>query len=91
VRKDEYNMTKNDIVKEINTINDDHSHLERAIDLFYKIQLSGGPLLEAITIIRFEKPRLYSFLKTRLENKSGFKILFEVAIEHEVAKKSLEM
>ncbi|MEX2461815.1 MAG: hypothetical protein WD469_11065 [Paenibacillaceae bacterium] len=82
-------MTKSSIIKELNAINDDQSHIERTIDLLYKIQLSSGPLLEVITIIRFEKPRLYSLLKTRLENKSGFKILFEVAIEHEIAKKSL--
>jgi sulfite reductase alpha subunit-like flavoprotein len=82
-------MINSDIIKEINTIKDDQIHIERTIDLLYKIQLSRGPLIEVITIIKFEKPRLYSFLKTRLENKSGFKILFEVSIEHEIAKKSL--
>jgi sulfite reductase alpha subunit-like flavoprotein len=82
-------MTKTDIIKEINSIQDDLRNMERTIDLLYKIQLSQGPLIEVITLIKFEKPRLYSFLKTRLENKSGFKILFEVAIEHEIAKKSL--
>jgi sulfite reductase alpha subunit-like flavoprotein len=82
-------MTRTDIIKEINSIQDDLRNMERTIDLLYKIQLSQGPLIEVITLIKFEKPRLYSFLKTRLENKSGFKILFEVAIEHEIAKKSL--
>jgi sulfite reductase alpha subunit-like flavoprotein len=82
-------MTNSEVLKEINAIKDNNSHLERTIDLLYKIQLSRGPLIEVITIIRFEKPRLYSILKTRLENKTGFKIMFEVSIEHEVAKKSL--
>jgi hypothetical protein len=82
-------MTKSEIVKEINIIKDSQDHLERTIDLLYKIQLSHGPLIEVITIIKFEKPRLFSCLKTRLENKSGFKMLFEVSIEHEIAKKSL--
>jgi sulfite reductase alpha subunit-like flavoprotein len=82
-------MKKNNIIKELETINDDQSHIEKTIDLLYKIQSSSGPLLEVLTIIRFEKPRLYSYLKTRLENKYGFKILFELSIEHEIAKKSL--
>jgi hypothetical protein len=82
-------MNNADIIRELNNIQDDLKHIEKSIDLLYKIQLSKGPLLEAITIIRFEKPRLFSFLKTRLENKSGYKILFEVSIEHDIAKKSL--
>jgi sulfite reductase alpha subunit-like flavoprotein len=84
-------MTNSEIVKEINAIKDNESYLERSIDLLYKIQLSRGPLVEAITIIRFDKPRLYSILKTRLVNKTGFKIMFEVSVEHEIAKKSLGM
>jgi hypothetical protein len=83
------NMNNTDIIREIGNIQDDLKHIEKSIDLLYKIQLSKGPLLEVITIIKFEKPRLFSFLKTRLENKSGYKILFEVSIEHDVAKKSL--
>ncbi len=84
-------MTRIEIVKEISTIKDSHSHLDRAINLLYKIQLSCGPLIEVITIIKFEKPKLFSILKARLENKPGYKIFFEVSVEHEIAKKSLSL
>jgi hypothetical protein len=84
-------MTKSEIIKEINTIKDNHGYIEKTIDLLYKIQLTQGPVVEVITILKFEKPRLYTSLKTRLGNKSGFKILFEVSVDHEAAKESLGM
>jgi hypothetical protein len=84
-------MNKLEIIKEISNIKDDLKYMEKSIDLLYKIQLSQGPLLEVITIIKYERPRLFSFLKTRLENKSGYRMLFDVSIEHDVAKKSLGM
>jgi hypothetical protein len=84
-------MTKSEIIKEINTIKDNHGYIEKTIDLLYKIQLTQGPVVEVITILKFEKPRLYASLKTRLGNKSGFKILFEVSVDHKVAKESLGM
>jgi hypothetical protein len=82
-------MTNSEIGKQINTFKDSQEHLEKTIDLLYEIQLSKGPLIEAITLIRFEKPRLFTCLKTRLGDKSGFKISFEVSFEHEAARKSL--
>jgi hypothetical protein len=84
-------MTRSEIIKEINAIKDNHGHIEKTIDLLYKIQLTKGPLVEAITILKFEKPRLYTTLKTRLGNKTGFKILFEVTVDYEAAKESLGM
>jgi sulfite reductase alpha subunit-like flavoprotein len=84
-------MNKYEIIKEINSIKDDLKYIEKSIDLLYKIQLAKGPMVEVITIIKYEKPRLYSFLKTRLENKAGYRILFDVSIEHAVARKSLGM
>jgi hypothetical protein len=84
-------MNNYEIINEIRTIKDDLKYMEKSIDLFYKIQLSKGPLIEVITIFKYEKPRLYSFLKTRLENKTGYRMLFDVSIDHDVAKKSLGM
>jgi hypothetical protein len=82
-------MTKSEIIKELHAINDNLAQIERVVDLLYKIQLSQGPLIEVITIIKYEKPHIYPILKIRLENKTGFKILFEVSVEHEIARKSL--
>jgi hypothetical protein len=84
-------MTKSEIIKEINNIKDNHGYLEKTIDLLYKIQLSQGPVVEVITILKFEKPHLYASLKTRLGNKPAFKILFEVSVDYETAKESLGM
>jgi hypothetical protein len=82
-------MTTNDIIKEINTIQDSASHIERSVDLLYKVQLSRGPLLEVVTIFKYEKPRLYSSLKTRFHYKPAFKMLFDISVEYDLAKKSL--
>jgi sulfite reductase alpha subunit-like flavoprotein len=82
-------MNNSEIIKELDLIKDDPKYTERAIDLFYRIQLAHGPLIEVITIFRFEKPRLYSILKTRFESKPRFKMLFQVIIQHEFARNSL--
>jgi hypothetical protein len=82
-------MTNSEIIKELDSIKDDLKSIERAIDLFYRIQLAQGPLIEVITILRFEKPRLYSYLRTRFENTPRFKMLFEVIVQHEFARNSL--
>jgi hypothetical protein len=82
-------MNKSDIMIELNTISDDLQSIDRALDLLHKIQLSQGPVIQVLTIIKFEKPRLYSFLKNRLENNPGFKMMFDVSFEYKSAKKSL--
>jgi hypothetical protein len=84
-------MTKTDIINKLNSIDDDLRNIERTVDLLYKIQLSQGPLVQVVTIIKFEKPRLYPFLKKRFEKNPGFKMLFDVDFEYETAKKSLGM
>jgi hypothetical protein len=82
-------MTRTDIINKLNSIDDDLRNIERTVDLLYKIQLSQGPLVQVVTIIKFEKPRLYPFLKKRFENNPGFKMLFDVDFEYETAKKSM--
>jgi hypothetical protein len=84
-------MTNTDIIKEVNSIQDDLRNIERTIDLLHKIHLSKGPLVQVVTILKFEKPRLYPFLKKRFENNPGFKMLFDVDFAYETAKKSLGM
>ncbi|SEB80430.1 hypothetical protein [Paenibacillus sp. GP183] len=74
-------MTTNDIIKEINTIQDSSSYIERTIDLLYEVQLSRGPLIEVVTIFKYEKPCLYSTLKKRFH--------YDVSFEYDLAKKSL--
>ncbi|QGQ97189.1 hypothetical protein EHS13_21030 [Paenibacillus psychroresistens] len=82
-------MTNNDIIKELYAIKDDLKNTEKCIDLFYKIQLTYGPLIEVITIMRFEKPKLYTYLKSRFDKNPRFNLLFELAIDHEFARASL--
>jgi hypothetical protein len=82
-------MDKYLIIKELETISDNVTSLNKCVDMMYSIQRSQGPLLEVITILKFEKPNLYSFLKSRLESNPSFKLLFEVSFEYHQAKKSL--
>ncbi len=82
-------MTNKQIINELNAIKDSLSNIERCIDLFYRIQLTQGPLIEVITLMRFEKPKLHTYLKARFNNNPRFSILFELVIDHEFARKSL--
>jgi hypothetical protein len=82
-------MANNDIVQLLDGLKDDLKYADRCIDLFYSIQLNHGPLIEVITIMRFEKPKLYTYLKTRFDKNPRFNMLFEVIIEHQFARKSL--
>jgi hypothetical protein len=82
-------MTNNDIIKELYAIKDDLKYTEKCIDLFYRIQLTCGPLIEVITIMRFEMPRLYAYLKSRFDKNPKFNLLFELTIDHEFARASL--
>jgi hypothetical protein len=82
-------MANSDIIKELNDIQDDHRFIEKSIDLIYKIRMDRGPVVEAITIIRYEKPTLFNFLKVGFQNNPGLNMLFDVTVDYEVAKKSL--
>jgi hypothetical protein len=53
-------MTNSEIVKELNNINDDLNSVERSFDLLLKIQQLQGPVIQVLTIIKYEKPLLYS-------------------------------
>jgi hypothetical protein len=82
-------MDKYLIIKELNNINDNLSSLNKCVDLIYNLQRFQGPLVEVITIIKYEKPNLYPYLKARFENNPAFQFVFEVSFEYEHAKKSL--
>lgn len=82
-------MTNKHIINELYSIKDDLKNIEKCIDLFYRIQLTQGPLIEVITIMRFEKPLLYAYLKTRFERNPRFNMLFELLIDHKFARNSL--
>lgn len=82
-------MDKYLIIKELGLIDDSLVSLNKCVDMIYNIQRSHGPLVEVITILKFEKPNLYPFLKSRLQSNPAFKMLFEVSFEYQHAKKSL--
>ncbi|WP_171686153.1 hypothetical protein [Paenibacillus planticolens] len=83
-------MDKYLIIKELDSLNDNLSSLGKCVDLLYNIQKSQGPLVEVVTILKFEKPILYPYIKARFENNPVFKMLFEVTFEYEHAKNSLK-
>jgi hypothetical protein len=74
----------------LENIKDDPREVEKCVDLFYTLQRTkGSPILEIITILKFEKPLLHSLLKTRLQNRLGLSMLFSLTMDYEQSKKNL--
>jgi hypothetical protein len=70
-------------------IKDDLSHLEKCVDLLYMLQQKRGPLVEVVTVLKFERPILYDLLKKRLAGNPGLSMLFELSVNYEQAKKNI--
>jgi hypothetical protein len=85
-------MSKEQIVAFLNSVKDDARNLERCIDFLYTLQRSqGSPLLEVVTILKFEKPLLYSLMKPRIQNRQGLKLLFDLTMDYEQSKIKIGM
>jgi hypothetical protein len=67
--------------------------VERSINFLLELQknrtVPPPPLAEVITIIRNEKPILYSILKQRLQSNAGLRILFELELNYLEVKRNL--
>jgi len=71
-------------------IKDEPRNLEKCIELLYTLQHSKGtPLLETITVIKYEKPLLYSLIKPRVQSRQGLKLLFDLSMDYEESKNKL--
>ncbi|KIL41936.1 hypothetical protein SD70_03400 [Gordoniibacillus kamchatkensis] len=82
-------MKAKEIPNYIRNLEDNQVHIEKYIDLIYVLQRKRGPVLEAVTLIRFEKPIIYSILKRRFQNNNGLNMLFSLAMDYQVALSNL--
>jgi hypothetical protein len=81
-------MEQKDIAKILMYTKDQASELNIILDLLYLLQQNRGPLIEVVTVLKFEKPLLYSLLKRRVVN-PGLKMLFQLSLDYEYAKTSI--
>jgi hypothetical protein len=65
------------------------SHLEECVDLLYMLQQKRGPLVEVVTVLKYERPLLYDLLKKRLAGNPGLVMLFELSVDYEQAKNNI--
>jgi hypothetical protein len=80
-------MSNEQIVVFLNSTKDDARNIERCIDFLYTLQRAqGAPLLEVVTIMKFEKPLLYSLIKPRIQNRQGLKLLFDLTMDYQQSK-----
>ncbi|WP_127583929.1 hypothetical protein [Paenibacillus koleovorans] len=82
-------MTANQIIASLNKIRDQHSEIEKCVDLIYEVQRTGGPLAEVITILKYEKPLVHSLLKARLRHNPGINLILGISMDYDQAKLKL--
>jgi hypothetical protein len=73
----------------LSEIKDHHSDLQKCVDLLYLLQRKVGPIVEVITILKYDKPLLYGLLKRRVITNPGLKMAFEITVDYEQAKKTV--
>ncbi|MFK7693980.1 hypothetical protein ACI5FR_14375 [Paenibacillus sp. HJGM_3] len=82
-------MTANQILTSLSKIRDQHTEVEKCVDLIYEVQRTGGPLAELITVLKYEKPLLHSLLKARLKHNPGINLILTISMDYEQAKQKL--
>jgi sulfite reductase alpha subunit-like flavoprotein len=70
----------------LSKLKDHPGDLEKCVDFLYLLQIKQGPLVEVITVLKNEKPRIYSLLKGRVSGNRGLSMLFEFSIDYDYAK-----
>jgi hypothetical protein len=83
-------MSNDQIVQFIKNTKDDKRNLEKYIDLLYTLhQERATNMLEVVTIIKFDKPLLYSLIKPRIQSRMALKLLFDLTMDYEQSKKNI--
>lgn len=75
-------------------LQDGEKDVERCIEFLLNLQRtskpdSPAPILEIISIIKFQYPKLFDRLKERTVNHRSLQFLMEVSIDYSTAKKRL--
>jgi hypothetical protein len=79
-------MDPNYSVNVLSKMNDDPSDLEKYVELLYILQQKRGPLVEVVTVLKNEKPKIYALLKRRIKHNPGLSLLFDLSADYEQAK-----
>ena len=72
-------MNKNKrILETIRRMHESKVDLEQCVDLLITLQMEKGPVIEVLTLIRYEKPILFSWLKPRLAFRPGLQMMLDI-------------
>ena len=64
--------------------------LEQCVDLLVQMQYEQGPIVEVMTVIRYEKPILFAWLKPRLSFRPGLQMMLDLHLDYNEALSRLE-
>lgn len=81
-------MRKN-LLETIRRMHEAKPDLEQCVDLLIELQLDQGPVIEVLSVIRYEKPILFSWLKPRLSFRPGLQMMLDIRLDYEEAVKRL--
>lgn len=74
----------------LTTVSEDEQDIEICVDFVNQLirlrSETPPPLIEMITIIKHEKPRLYGHLKKRLSTQQYLSMLFQIDLPYEQAR-----
>jgi hypothetical protein len=83
-------MSNEQIVQFLKSTEDDKRNLEKYIDFLYTLQQArAANLLEVVTVIKFDKPLLYTLIKPRIQSRMALKLLFDLTMDYEQSKKNI--
>lgn len=80
---------KKNLLTTIRRMHESKADLEQCVDLLIKLQLDQGPIIEVLTVLRYEKPILFSWLKTRLSFRPGLQMMLDIRLDYDEAVRRL--
>jgi hypothetical protein len=80
-----------EIGKYLTTVKDDLRELNDVFQFLQTVQRSNSPapVAEMFAILRQEKPVIYGYLKQRVQSTPSLKLMVDLKIDYELAKKRL--
>jgi hypothetical protein len=80
-----------EIASFLNNLKDDLRGLDSTYQFLQTVQrtYSPAPIVEIITILKHEKPIIFSFLKQRVKNNISLSMMIDANIDYNLAKKRL--
>jgi hypothetical protein len=80
-----------EIASFLSNLKDDLRGLDSTYQFLQTVQrtYSPAPIVEIITILKHEKPIIFSFLKQRVKNNISLSMMIDANIDYNLAKKRL--